>query len=187
MRLAVIAILSCVVLAAPALAQDQPAAPAADRIVFDIEPNGTDVDEWDFGIVRANQQPVSPPPACSSDNDIIQAQATGPQRYDDNGAPIRAPASCTLDRHRATVGETEGATVAQTASRSEFLRQPPCEESATGYACASSGLLGSVRYEREAQCQETATSRTCSSSFSVGNSEEGRSLATEMLERMARD
>ncbi|MES2699172.1 MAG: hypothetical protein V4647_06140 [Pseudomonadota bacterium] len=187
MRLAVIAVLSCVVLAAPARAQDQPAAPRADRIVFDIEPNGTDLDEWDFGIARANQQPASPPPTCSSDNDIIQAQATGPQRYDDNGAPIRTPASCSLDRPRATVGETVSANGAQTASRTEFLRQPQCEESATGYACASSGSLGSARYGREAQCQETATSRTCSSSFSVGNSEEGRSLATEMLERMARD
>jgi hypothetical protein len=189
MRHAMIAVLSSMLLAAPALAQDQPAAPsaarpAADRIVFDIDQNATDAGEWDFGIARTSQQSTMPPPVCSSDSDIIQAQSTGPQRYDDNGAPIRAAASCSLDRPRASVAQTTAST---TASRSEFLREPACEESATGYACASSGALGNATYEREAQCRETATGRACSSSFSVGNSEEGRNLANDVLERMARD
>lgn len=179
MRLTVIAVLSSMVLAAPVLAQDQPAAPDPDRIVFDIKQNATDSAAWDFGNSRTFQQAASPPPACLADSDIIQAQAAGPQRYDDNGAPIRAPAACTLDRPRTTV--------AQTAITTELLREPACEGSATGYACASSGAVGNATYEREARCRETATSRICSSSFSIGNSEEGRNLANELLDELRDD
>lgn len=118
MRHAVFAALSgsLLALATPVLAQDQPATPPVEigaetgaqsgRIVFDIKQNATDAAEWDFGNRRTTQQAASPPPACSADSDIIQAQAAGPQRYDDNGAPIRTPAACTLDRPRTTVAQT---------------------------------------------------------------------------------
>lgn len=185
MRQAVVVIASAGLLAisTPALAQDQTAvAPAnPDRIVFDLGNTGPDAQAEPVRTTgfRIRQQSATPPPACTSDSDIIQAQAAGPQRYDDNGAPVRTPASCTLDQPRVST--------VQATSPTAFLREPPCEESATGYACASSGTAGANTYERSAQCQETATARTCSSSFSIGNSEEGRNAAQEAIDRLRAD
>ncbi len=185
MRHAVFAILSAALLAitAPALAQGQPGGSPADanRIVFDLGAVSQDAAPAVARTTGFRTRQQEPPPACSSDSDIIQAQAAGPQRYDDNGAPIRAAPSCSLDRPRVSA--------AQTASRTDFLREPPCVESETGYTCASSDTTGRTRHARESQCEETATGRTCSSSGSIsfGNSEEGRNLAEEELDRLMAD
>ncbi|MEO5705787.1 MAG: hypothetical protein ABIT10_02820 [Alteraurantiacibacter sp.] len=91
---------SLLTIATPALAQDQPAtAPAEDgRIVFEPDQISPEIAGWNFIGTGTTQQAVNPPPACTSDSDIIQAQAAGPQRYDDNGAPIRTSAAvCSVD------------------------------------------------------------------------------------------
>jgi len=184
MRSAMIAISTgLLALAAPAMAQDGAAAPAdANRITFDLGTTESSVarDAWGIGDFVAQQGAAEPVPTCTSDSDIIDAQASAPQRYDDNGAPIRrTAATCSLDRQAAASTSRQ--------DRLAIMREGQCEEREDGYTCANSGRLGNGTFERETSCRETGTTRNCGGSVSWGSSSEGRNAAREALDALQRD
>jgi hypothetical protein len=180
--------------ATPVLAQDEAAPADPDTIQFDLGEVEDDDEDWGIGEFLAGQN-AADAAACGSDSDLLAAQSTSRPRYDDNGALIREvpSAACVPPGSRygalsqAVRAEEQRRAQASAGDRTAFLRQPDCEESASGYRCASSGTAGRNTYEREQQCEETGTTRTCSSSFSIGNSTEGRNAAQEAIDRLRDD
>lgn len=186
-------------LAAPVLAQEEVAtAIAADpgTIQFDLGEVEKDDGDGNWGIsAYVASQSAADRAACGTNSDLLAAQSTSSPRYDDNGALIReAPSAACVppgsrygalsqglraEEQRRDQGNDAGATA--------FLRQPDCQETATGYRCGAAGSSGRNTYERQQQCEETGTTRTCSSSFSIGNSEEARNSAQEAIDRLRDD
>lgn len=184
-------------LAAPVLAQEEAATAIAadpDTIQFDLGEVEEDDDDWGISAYVASQS-AADRGACGTDSDLLAAQSTSSPRYDDNGALIReAPsAACVPPGSRygalsqALRAEEQRRDQANDAGATAFLRQPDCQETATGYRCGATGTAGRSTYERQQQCEETGTTRTCSSSFSIGNSEEGRNSAQEAIDRLPDD